>query len=87
MKRYRKVMGGCDFEEDSKGQFCFWVDVDALLAQCEEALAELLSAYRGNYDRDIVGRDVDGHPLNGAGVAARKADAALTAIRAARVTP
>jgi hypothetical protein len=41
-----------------------------------EALQELLAAERAN-SLEIVGRDTDGHPLNAAGVARKKARAAI----------
>ena len=41
-----------------------------------EALQELLAAERAN-SLEIVGRDADGHPLNAAGVARKKARAAI----------
>ena len=41
-----------------------------------EALQELLAAERAN-SLEIVGRDTDGHPLNAAGAARKKARAAI----------
>jgi hypothetical protein len=41
-----------------------------------EALQELLATERAN-SLEIVGRDTDGHPLNAAGVARKKARAAI----------
>jgi hypothetical protein len=60
------------------GQAQYWTDASLMAAAPDllEALQELLATSLTN-SLEIVGRDTDGHPLNAAGVARKKARAAI----------
>jgi hypothetical protein len=71
MKRYALVNDVLWLEED--GEWCAWPDVDALLAQCEEALGSIYkTVVRGHSPEDVTEQ------------VGRIRDSALAAIRTAR---